>query len=240
MNSAEIQELCRLGQDQLMGMEYLLAEKTLALAEGGAWGSGDFDALSRLYMPLQEARRQRRQRCGEGIIRLDILARDADDEIDGDAMIEKYPHGQLLIGGWGSIQPAIEARRRQAEAGVYVDVLLGAVYPAGTGRVVVIVPSADVMLPMAEPMGVDKLIRRLPAHSIVMSEAEAPKAGTYSTVMDIWERLHAPFVAAAEGTGELARKIEAYRKAIGVDYACELAHQGISDAARQLSAMRMS
>src|SRR5476651_2360561 len=66
MDSGQIQSLCQLGQEQLTRMEYLEAERTLAAAEKPAWDVRDFDALARLYMPLQEARRQRRQRCGEG------------------------------------------------------------------------------------------------------------------------------------------------------------------------------
>ena len=37
-----------------------------------AWRHRDWDTLARLYMPLQEARRQRRQRCGEGTVALDL------------------------------------------------------------------------------------------------------------------------------------------------------------------------
>src|SRR5881275_2878658 len=106
---ANLQSLCEHGQEQLMRMEYLEAEKTLCNAEKIAFEQRDFDTLGRLYMPLQEARRQRRQRCGEGIVRLDLIARGAGDPIRAQEIIEKYPHGQLLIAGWGSIQPAVES-----------------------------------------------------------------------------------------------------------------------------------
>ena len=222
-------------------MEYLPAETSLAAAEELAWTSRDFDALARLYMPLQESRRQRRQRCGEGTIRLDFLANGPHDKLDGRRTVEVIGHGQILIAGWGSIQPGVEARRAQRELGLYVDVFLAAVYPAGAGRVVAIVPGEGVALPTAEPMSVEELIRRLPAHSIVMSDAELPKgpggtAETYAWVMATWERLNAPFLAAAEATGDPIRRIEAYRQTIAVDYACELAHQRISDTARKLCA----
>ncbi len=221
-------------------MEYLEAERTLADAEKLAWDGRDFDSLARLYMPLQEARRQRRQRCGEGIVRLDILAMGNTDQLDGKSFIETFPHGQLLIGGWGSIQPALDARRAQAELGLYVDVFLAAVYPMQSGKIVAIVPSEDVTLPAVQALGVDDLIRRLPAHSLVMSVDELPVGEmtgtleTYGSVMAIWERLHSPFLAAADATVDPIRKIEAYRACIRVDYACELAHQGISNTARHL------
>jgi hypothetical protein len=233
MDCGRIQELCQLGQQQLQEMQYLQAERTLAAAEQLAWDSRDWDSMARLYMPLQESRRQRRQRCGEGVY-LNIFARQAVDKIEGQRVIELYPQGQLLIGGWGTIQPAVDARRHQAQRGVYVDVFLAAAYPADAGRIIAIVPTEDVALPPAESMPVDALIRRLPAHSLVMAEAELLEP-THAAVTALWQRLHAPFLAAADSTTDPIRKIESYRRTIRVDYACELAHQGISNTARQLS-----
>jgi hypothetical protein len=240
MDSGRIQELCQVGQEQLSRMEYLEAERSLVAAEKLAWEGRDFDALARLYMPLQEARRQRRQRCGEGIVRLDILATSGSDQIDGPSFVGSFPQGQLLIGGWGSIQPAIETRRAQAKLGLYVDVFLAAVYPVQLGKIVVIVPLEEIVLPAAGSMDVDDLIRRLPTHSVVMMIDELPPGEmigtleTYGRVMAIWERLHGPFLAAADATVDPIRRIEAYRVAIRVDYACELAHQGIFNTAREL------
>jgi hypothetical protein len=56
--------------------------------------------------------------------------------------------------------------------------------------------------------------------------------------MSIWERLHAPFLAAADMQVDPIQKIHAYRRTIEVDYACELAHQKLSDTARQLARQR--
>jgi hypothetical protein len=241
MNQADLQDLCERGQEQLMRMEYLSAEQTLCSAERIANELSDFDTLGRLYLPLQEARRQRRQRCGEGVVRLDLLAVDADDRVDGQRIIQHYPHGQLLVAGWGSIQPALEVRQLQQERGLFVETFLGAVYPLGdAARAVVIVPLADVALPDATPRSIDELLAMLPAHSIVYGEGELPKgdrAGTWETyaeVMAMWERLHAPFLAQADMMRDPRQKIEAYRKTIRVDYACELAHQRLADTARNL------
>jgi hypothetical protein len=52
--------------------------------------------------------------------------------------------------------------------------------------------------------------------------------------MSMWERLHAPFLAQADMTHDPEQKIEAYRRTIAVDYACELAHQRLADVARAL------
>src|SRR4051794_4103015 len=115
MSSTSVAELCEQGQAQLMRMEYLAAEATLARAERAAYAATDWDQLSRLYMPLQEARRQRRQRCGEGVVCLDLLAEGPEDKVEGRHVLEHYPHGQLLVAGWGSIEPAKDVRAIAAE-----------------------------------------------------------------------------------------------------------------------------
>src|SRR4051794_33841861 len=99
----DLQSLCELGQQQLMRTEYLEAEITLAEAEAQAWTNRDFATRARLSMPLQEARRQRRQRCGEGVVHLDLLATSPADKLDGRHVVQNYPHGQLLVAGWASI-----------------------------------------------------------------------------------------------------------------------------------------
>jgi len=230
MNDIQVQ--CELGQEQLMRMEYLAAERTLAAAEEAALRQQDFDALARLYMPLQEARRQRRQRCGEGVIRLDLIARDSSQQISGRDILEKFPHGQLLVAGWGSIQPAVQIRRLQTRRGLYVDAFLAAVYPTPSHPVVAIVP-LEAPLPPPQPMPLEELMRLLPSGSLVMPVDQIPPP-TYSNVMALWERLHAPFLAAADAQSDSLTKIEAYRTTIAVDYACELAHQDLSDLAKRL------
>jgi hypothetical protein len=238
--SADLQARCELGQQQLMRTEYLEAEATLADAEAQAWTARDFDTLSRVYMPLQEARRQRRQRCGEGLVALNLIATGPADRVDGRRVLENYPHGQLLVAGWRTFEPAVEVRRLQREHMLYVETFLAAVIPVGAARVVVIVPTEDVALPAADFNSVDDLMRRLPAHCIVLAENELPQdvrkgnTTTYAQVMAMWERLHAPFLAAADMQVDPLQKIEGYRRTIRVDYACELAHQKASTVARQM------
>ena len=53
--------------------------------------------------------------------------------------------------------------------------------------------------------------------------------------MDLWEQLHRPFLAMAEACTDPVMRISAYRDAIAVDYACEIAHQHLSDTAHQLA-----
>jgi len=237
----DLQAMCELGQQQLMRTEYLDAEATLQAAEEEAWRRRDWDTLSRLYMPLQEARRQRRQRCGEGIVALDLIAQGQADDIDGRRIVENFPHGQLLVAGWGTFAPAIEVRRLQREHKLYLETFLGAVYPIGAGRVVVIAPLPEVALPDLQPRSIDDLVRRLPAHCLVLGIDELPKGQlrgdtkTFAGVMGMWERLHAPFLAAADASVDPVQKIEGYRTTQRVDYGCELAHQKASDVARQLS-----
>lgn len=240
-STSPLQSLCQQGQEQLARMDYLRAEQTLAQAEAMAFAQEDFDTLSRLYMPLQEARRQRRQRCGEGIMHLRLLAQGPEDRIDPRRIVEHYPHGQLLVAGWGTIAPALELRRLQAERLLYVETFLAAVYPSGHGRAIAIVPQTQTRLPEPIDRPVDELVRLLPPHSIVLAENELPpgpqagSADTYGRVMDLWEQLHQPFLAAARMQRDPRLRIEHLRKTLEVDYACERAHQEASDAARDLA-----
>jgi hypothetical protein len=204
MDSDRVQQLCEQGQSELMRMEYLRAAKTLSEAEAMAWRARDFDALSRLYMPLQEARRQRRQRCAEGMIRLDFIARDPSDVISPQRVLDEVPAGTVLVAGWKSLEPAIETRRLADKLGRYVDVFLASAN--GDGRMFIF---PDVV--NANP-------------------ADIP--ATAKGVMELWERLHFPFLKSAEAQSNPLEKIEIFRMAIHVDYGCELAHQHLADAAR--------
>ncbi len=241
MSVDELQTTCEQGQALLMQMDYLRAEAVLADAEQAAWGARDFDTLSRLYMPLQETRRQRRQRCGEGVVALELIAAGPEDALDGRRVVENYPHGQLLVAGWGTLEPAREVRRLQAEHGLYVETFLAAAYPVGDGRVIVIAPTDHEPLPEFHAETIDHLLQRLPPHCIVVAEEAVPKGirkgtwQTYAEVMEMWERLHAPFLAAADAEVDPIRKIEGYRRVIRVDYACELAHQKLSKVAHVLA-----
>ena len=237
-----LQALCETGQRQLMEMQYLAAESSLSRAEIIAWERRDFDTLARLYLPLQEARRQRRQRCGEGTVSLDLLATGPHDSPDPERLLADSPSGQWLLAGWGSIAPALRLRQLQADKQIYVDTFLAAVYPmADSRRVVVIVPTAEVALPLPRGQSIDVLLADLPLHCITLHEDELPKgtrAGTFETygeVMAIWERLHRPFLAAADMQVDPIRKIEHYRRTIQVDYACELAHQRLAEVAKGLA-----
>ena len=245
MSLTEIQDRCAHGQQLLMEMQYIQAEKVLAAAETLAWEAGDYDAVSRLYMPLQETRRQIRQRCGEGIINLQILP-DAHSRqpIDASEILKKYPHGQLLVAGYGTIEPALNIRKLQAEMELYVECFLAASYSIiGGHRAVVIVPHAGLKLPDPVEQNIDTLLHALPKNCIVFHENELPAlvkkgtAETYSMVLSMWEKLHAPFYAAAQMQVDPVRKLQKYRDVIQVDYACELAHQNISILCQKLCRM---
>ena len=110
---------------------------------------------------------------------------------------------------------------------------------------IAIVPLPDVKLSAVDSnASIDELSRKLPAHSIVLSVDELPQGirkgdtKTYAEVMAIWERLHAPFLAAADMQVEPMQKIAGYRTTQRVDYGCELAHQKASDVARTLARAR--
>lgn len=241
MTREQLQQQCQLGQQQLMQTRYLEAIETLAAAEALAWDARDYDTLARLYMPLQEARRQARQRCGEGIVSFDIRARGPDDQRLSPQALEDFSHGQLLVAGWGSIQPALAVRQFARDRRHYLETFLAAVFPIVGGSIaVVVVPLQDVALPDTSERSIDALIHRLPAHSIILGPGELPpgprpgSTQTFGEVMAMWERLHRPFLAAADAQTDPLRKMDGYRLAIRVDPACELAHQHLSDVAKQL------
>jgi len=239
--TGDLQEACEAGQRLLMETKYLQAESVLVSTEQAAWERRDFDTLARLYMPLQETRRQIRQRAGEGIVCLDYVARASTDNIQAERVLADVSHGQLLVAGWGSIAPALRLRELAREQGLYAETFLAASYPVnGSGLAVVIVPDVDVALPPVVDRSVDDLIRKAPPHSLVMSLAELPQGPrrgttvTFAETMAMWEKLHLPFLTTADFTADPLRRIEAYRRTIRVDHACELAHQKLSAVAREV------
>jgi len=236
----DLHQLCEDGQQHLLRTQYLDAERLLAEAERLAWAARDWDTLSRVYMPLQEARRQRRQRCGEGTVKLDLIATSPTDAFDPEQVVARYPHGQLLVAGWGTIEPARRVRQIATERDLYLDCYLAAAYPVNAAVAVAIVPTLDVALPPPDGRPLDRLIATLPPHAAVIPTAELPPGerrgtdATYAETMALWERLHAPFLALADATTDPVQRMAAYRRTIDVDYACELAHQNLSRVAKRL------
>ncbi len=107
-----------------------------------------------------------------------------------------------------------------------------------------IVPTAEVDLPpetTALAAGPAGLLRRLPPFSLVLADDELPSgeaegsATTFAQTMHLWEQLHLPFLTAARDTPNPRRRIDAYRRCLGVDYACEKAHQWLADTALSLA-----
>jgi hypothetical protein len=95
-------------------------------------------------------------------------------------------------------------------------------------------------MPPPMPMSVTRLMSALPPQSIVLPAEQLPRAvekgdtRTFAFTMAWWEQLHMPFLAAADLERRPAARIEAYRRVIAVDYACELAHQKLAAVAREM------
>jgi hypothetical protein len=237
MGSPSLQDLCARGQAALARTDYFAAERALVEAESAALNLRDFDTLARLYMPLQESRRQRRQRAGEGIVRLDLV----NSGLTAEQIVERHPHGQLLIASAGSIDLASRTRVLAYERGLFLDVLMGATYTIHDATTLVIVPDARVDVP-ASASSLDQLLRQAPPHSIVLNQRDLPAGEqrgsdqTYAITMSIYERLHQPALAQAMSCADPFGRILQLREVIEIDYACEIAHQAISSAARQLLA----
>ncbi len=233
----QLQAACERGQEQLIATQYLAAAATLAGAEAVAWEAEDFDTLGRLYMPLQEARRQIRLLAGEGVVDLHVVAASAADAIDPAAVVAERPHGQLLVAGWGTSVPAAIVRRLAVERGLYLETFLAAAYPLEGGRTVVAVVPFEGPLPPPVGRTADALRAALPAGSVVLSPGDLPPRtgrgtpGTFAAVSAIWERLHGPFLAAAEADPDPLTRMAGFRRTIAVDPGCEFAHQHLSSTA---------
>lgn len=227
-----------------MRTEYLRAEAALVQAERIATRLNDYDTLSRLYMPLQEARRQRRQRCGEGDVVMDLIATSSTDQANAEQIVAKHSHGQLLVAGWGSVAPAARVREIQAQRQLYVETFLAASYPTRDGLAVLLVPLADIPMPKVEAMAdlsLEEFRSQVPRYCVVIEARQLPRGArrgtwqTYAEAMHLWERLHLPYLQAADAGVDPFRKIEGYRRTIEVDYACELAHQKLSAVAHEIA-----
>ena len=223
-------------------MNYVEAERILTTAERVAWDQRDFDTLARLYMPLQETRRQIRIRCGEGDVALDLFPPDPDAPMNAELILESFPFGQLLVAGWGSIDVAKDVRRLAHERGLYLESLLGAVHrTTDEGLMIAIVPTEDTPVPESTELSRNDLWKALPANSLLLRSDDLPHGvrrgttETFAKVASLWERLHLPYLRDADAEPDPVRRIELYRRTIAVDYACELAHQKLSHTAKELA-----
>jgi len=137
-----------------MQTDYLRAETALAEAEREAWAAEDGTRSPRLYMPLQETRRQRASSAAKGSSGSICWRQSADQKLDPAEILRQYPHGQLLVAGWGAIEPAILIREQATRVGLYVETSS----PRSTrsvpaarkppARAVVIAPLPDVRMPL--------------------------------------------------------------------------------------------
>src|SRR5205085_2068 len=110
---------------------------------------------------------------GEGIVCLDLIAKGTGDQISAQRVLDNYSLGQLLVAGWGTIQPALEIRRLQRERNLYVETFLAAVYPTTEGRIIAIVPEES-PLPSPESRPLDSLRQLLPPNSLVYRRDQLP------------------------------------------------------------------
>lgn len=235
----DLQLLCQRGSELLRDTDYIGAESHLARAESLALAARDFDTLSRLYFPLQEARRQKRQRCGEGAVRLDLFG---DNLPPPESLAEFHPHGQFLLAAHRSTAPALALRNLHRERGNYAEVLLAAAIPVAPAGLVIAVFAFHTDLSFLPPLpSPDHLTRLLPPHTLLLTPAELSAGNgpgtpaTFARTMALWERLHLPYLALADATTDPESRLAAYRKTTDVDYACELAHQNAAGTARQLA-----
>jgi hypothetical protein len=147
MTLEQLQEQCELGQRELMATNYLAAEKILIEAERDRASSKTNLKHSHAFTcPSRRPGASGVSAAAKEPFCLDLVAQGPDDEISAERILDKYPFGQLLVAGWGTIQPALEIRRLQQERGLYVETFLAAAFPTTKGTIIVIVPE-DAPLP---------------------------------------------------------------------------------------------
>jgi len=196
---------------------------------GSRWSKSEFETLSRLYMPLQEARRQRRQRCGEGnrLLRFDLLKVLAIQIPVQRVLGEVFFRPASSSPAGPAFNPHWKYAGFSRSSTCNVETFLAAVYPTTEARIIAIAPENS---PLASSRSASARIAPAappPAHAFLFaataSQGVLARAlyQTYSQVMSMWESLHAPFLAAADAEPDPIKKNHAYRRTIGVDYACE-------------------
>lgn len=232
--SSDLQNLCERGQELLSQTDYVGAERVLMEAERIAWEARNWETLARLYMPLQEARRQKRQIAMDGGILLDFWH----DESTPEKIAATGIWAEVLLPGDGNIQPGIRLRRLAMERQLCMEIFLAAGYELGDKRIAVIVALENASLPTKEEIhGIDQLLQRLPPHSLILPEEELAGCDA-QLATSLWQRLQLPYLAAADAEADLIRRMAAYRQTILVDNACELAHQKFADTAAGLARLR--
>jgi hypothetical protein len=242
----DLQQLCESGSLALRQTDYLRAEKLFEHAETVALTAGDFDSLSRLYFPLQEARRQKRQRCGDGTVRLDLTDHDL---ADPETFASANPHGQFLVAGDRSTAPAERLRAVYQSRGIYAEVFLAARVPLSdrpnAPKVIAVFSRPADLTRLPRELSPDRLVQLLPPHTVILpdtapfgelsSGSHPGTPETFAVTMALWERLHLPYLAHADAAPDLLKRLHLYRDVLTVDYACELAHQRAAAVARELA-----
>lgn len=118
-SAAQIDALMEQASEKLAAMQYLECERLCRRAMALARQAGDFERLSRIVMPLEEARRQRRQIAEDAGVFV-IAEKQPPAEI-----LQQHPRGCLML-----IAPPFEqhdadaVRELIAQRGLFAEVLL--------------------------------------------------------------------------------------------------------------------
>ena len=248
-----LQELCGRGQALLMQTRYVEALAVLEKAERLALEALDWDTLARLYLPLQETRRQIRQRCGEGEVDLGVMLPPGmvgREKAFAEDFVRTHRHGQYLIAGNGAESGALgfatAVRKLAQDQGLFVEAFLGVWYAIGgpTGmRVVAVAPMPEAAMPViTDASSLDDVARAIPGYCLLLPSNDlGPRTArgnttTYGRTMAMWERLAATHLAgclSASNSVPVQQRIEELRKVIQIDPGCEIAHQQVAKIAMQ-------
>ena len=246
MTREELQQLCDRGQQHLLACDYVHAIQLLAWAESVAFKARDFDTLARLYMPLQEARRLFRQRCGEGMFDLHAFS---EPDVD---RVEEIPEGlddpikslfgQFAFGFFDGPRGSLDYRTLFRASHVYAETFICKRYHGPDCYYVAFLPDEKARFrPNVSASSLKEIESALSIGAFVLKSSDIPRPkakgdnDTFAFVMSIWERLHAPYLKRARSETDPLRRIELYRETLRVDPACEGAHQELAKLAQQLA-----
>ena len=120
MSNQNINRIMEEASDALAKMEYLRCEKLCLEGLKLARDEKDYDTYARILMPLQEARRQRRQAAEDAGVFLVT-----GEKLSAEGILDAYPEGCLILQSDTYTEEDLHAVRELAcEKGLLVEVLL--------------------------------------------------------------------------------------------------------------------
>ncbi len=213
----------------LARMDYIACERLCQQALDAARRDGDWWTYSRILLPLQEARRQRRINASEGVLRLGSTSLPVDigewaDQLTCGSIVLTRPH---------KVEHARALLERAREEGRYVEVLLAECSAdSPTWRVVsFMTPDPSVTTAPAPPAEWRDKWLTPAGMAAVACENQHPS----DYFLDLTEALGDQVIAAAMAEDDPMKQFERLERGLEVLTDHEKLHQRLTEAARRLA-----